>query len=825
MSGSDLALASFVLRGVTAHWLGPSPTLFDLDTWRLRLTFAPATPDEIAPMPALTVGAFQLMATDGGPPAAVLEVTRRPPGDVDLLVARLALPGSNSDGKAFRLLIGGAPGVVAEGAAAIVVLDHGQAPTPPDPPAEAPVTPASINYLAKDYPTILQSLQASLRLMDPSWTDVSPADVGVTLTEVLAYAADNLSYYQDAVATEAYLTTARRRLSVKRHARLMGYGQREGCAARAWVQVQVLNPVDLPRGARFLAAQRLPPVVQADTQPYREALRTGAIVFESLEEVRLDPSLNALRFHTWGQDQFHLPKGAVAAVFRDAWLDPVKGVRPRRLDPLAPGDVLMLERLSPGATPVTGLAGKGGADTRQRWPVRITRLDRLVLPLLGDRLGQPVVLVEWDEVDALPFDLPVWDVSKGGAAEDLAIAYGNIVPTDQGLTLHQALPPVSPNDAPYQPRLADGPLVFAAPYEPARQAPASLFQQPDPAEALACVSLLETQGFAQPPGSSPAGPTPAPSVEHHVWTVRRDLMGSGPFARDFVVDVDDDATTLRFGDGVFGRRPNARSAFVAVLRQGDMAAGAVAAEAIGTLVAPEGETISPWLDAVIAVRNPLAATGAAAPDPVALTRRLAAIGVQPRSLAALDDYVAAALTFGDVDQAAAELKTSGSWPLIMLYVRRRHGRLVDQAFRDAVAVSLEERLIGGRRLAVKAAQPVGVGVTLDVVIETNRFMDRMAENLNAAFSPTGGFFDLDRWPLGATLYASALVAAAMAVPGVLQASVTRLARLDRPHDPDRPAPAMAVFGAHEYPVVGASAGSTYGGVSFVLSYPNTGQAT
>jgi hypothetical protein len=41
----------------------------------------------------------------------------------------------------------------------------------------------------------------------------------IALVELLAYVGDQLSYYQDAVANEAYLETARQRISVKRHTR------------------------------------------------------------------------------------------------------------------------------------------------------------------------------------------------------------------------------------------------------------------------------------------------------------------------------------------------------------------------------------------------------------------------------------------------------------------------------------------------------------------------------------------------------------------------------------------------------------------------------
>ena len=55
--------------------------------------------------------------------------------------------------------------------------------------------------------------------------------MGVTLVELLAYVADELSYRQDAVATEAYLDTARSRVSLRRHARLVDYRMHDGCNA------------------------------------------------------------------------------------------------------------------------------------------------------------------------------------------------------------------------------------------------------------------------------------------------------------------------------------------------------------------------------------------------------------------------------------------------------------------------------------------------------------------------------------------------------------------------------------------------------------------
>jgi hypothetical protein len=96
-----------------------------------------------------------------------------------------------------------------------------------------------INYLAKDYASFRQLILDRLALVMPKWTERHVPDLGMTLVELLAYVGDYLSYYQDAVATEAYLDTARQRLSVRRHARLVDYRMHEGCNARAWVCVEI----------------------------------------------------------------------------------------------------------------------------------------------------------------------------------------------------------------------------------------------------------------------------------------------------------------------------------------------------------------------------------------------------------------------------------------------------------------------------------------------------------------------------------------------------------------------------------------------------------
>src|SRR5262249_59062985 len=62
-----------------------------------------------------------------------------------------------------------------------------------------------INYLAKDYASFRQLILDRLALIMPDWRERHAADIGIMLVELLAYVGDYLSWYQDAVATEAYL--------------------------------------------------------------------------------------------------------------------------------------------------------------------------------------------------------------------------------------------------------------------------------------------------------------------------------------------------------------------------------------------------------------------------------------------------------------------------------------------------------------------------------------------------------------------------------------------------------------------------------------------
>ena len=271
----------------------------------------------------------------------------------------------------------------------------------PEPSLPAP----HINYLAKDYASFRKLILDRLAVTMPDWRGAQSGRPGHHLVELLAYVGDQLSYYQDAVATEAYINTARRRTSIRRHARLVDYPMHDGANARAWLAFET----DVDRGSIASPAipQRTIVVAPAtETQP--------TVVFETMHDViALRVSRNEIRFYTWSDANCCLTRGATRATFEGG----------AALLGLHKGDVLLFEEVL-GAE--SGLPAD--ADKTHRHVVRLAeepteRTD----PLTNTK----VLDVRWHDEDALPFSLCLREFANGARA---AVARGNVAVADHGQT-------------------------------------------------------------------------------------------------------------------------------------------------------------------------------------------------------------------------------------------------------------------------------------------------------------------------------------------------------------------------------------------------------
>ena len=219
-------------------------------------------------------------------------------------------------------------------------------------------THPDINYLAKDYESFRQLILDRLALIIPVWNETHVPDIGITLVELLAYAGDYLSYYQDAVATEAYLGTARERISVRRHARLVDYLMHEGCDSRTWITIKTdqsefqLDPTEIYFVTAYPSAPSNPILTSDDLV---NVPASSYDVFESLSPnpgaaITIYSAHNEIHFYTWGDCQCCLAPGATSATLVDQWV-PVS--TPPVASPPPAGS-------TPGGTPAGSATGPTG---------------------------------------------------------------------------------------------------------------------------------------------------------------------------------------------------------------------------------------------------------------------------------------------------------------------------------------------------------------------------------------------------------------------------------------------------------------------------------
>ena len=700
------------------------------------------------------------------------------------------------------------------------------------------LTEPEINYLAKDYASFRQLILDRLALIMPDWKERHVPDLGIALVEILAYVGDYLSYYQDAVATEAYLNTARQRISVRRHVRLVDYPMHDGCNARTWVWLETSNDTSLNLNQAFFVTSYpgapAKGVILKTVNLTRNIPSNQYEVFEPLVasdqlEIQLHHAHNNICFYTWGDRQCCLPKGTTSATLRDDWeLPPASQVqypavqegkgagcddseqptpqRPRRrLEHLKPGDILIFEEIKGAKT-----GEEADADLTHRHAVRLTKVDFREDALYPYESGKcddeinegeakpnlpvPIVAIEWEIEDALPFSLCISAIGPAPRCtliENISVVRGNVVLVDHGRTIRDENLGVVPAkemvlqceaenqvaEAIAQPErfrshLQHSPLTFRQP--PSNKelytAPASRLGVkellPDPRRALPQITLTGT----------PAG------AEGDRWMPQSDLLGSQSQSQHFVVELDDDERAhLRFGDGELGQQPAAETQFAATYRVGNGTAGNLGAETLAYLVLPEllsGIQITP--------HNPFAAQGGTPPEPIAEVKLFAPYAFRKELQRAITAQDYAAIVMRDfstqVQRAAATLRWTGSWYEMLIVVDPLGTEVAAPALLQAIATHLERYRRIGHDVVVQSAASVFLDIAMLICVKPDYLRGQIKTALSEVFSdrrlPDGrlGFFHPDNLTFGTGIALSKLVAAAQAVSGVQSVTVTKLQR-------------------------------------------------
>lgn len=659
----------------------------------------------------------------------------------------------------------------------------------------APRQEPEIDYLAKDYTSFRRLMLDRMSALMPQWQERNPADLGVMLVELLSYAGDQLSYQQDAVATEAYLGSARRRVSVRRHARLVDYPMHDGCNARAWVQVQVNSDFFLMPAATqlFTRIPGQPAALPDDPQARAQAEE----IFETMDAVSLFEAHNEIRFYSWSDQRCCLPKGATQATLEGS------------LDNLKAGETMIFEEV---IGPDSGRPED--ADPARRCAVRLTHAetrDAAGQALTDPLTGQAVTQIVWADEDALPFALCLsaqTDSAHGGQFVDhVSVARGNVVLADHGMTIAgeglgevpkgpSAKPPAAncarcepPDPLPlpvrFRPKLSARPLTFAT-----ANRSVSLFgftaaaQDADDLDnkilSLDLQKQFEAAGVSFPNGATLQGhrplwsisdgrdaflikqeqgklniyPLPPPAAlatrqeprgalaaatlhsklnqDDTEWSAVRDLLDSSASDDHFVAEIEDDGTArLRFGDGRLGTRPPALSVFDATYRVGNGAAGNVGAEAIAHLFSAD----SGLRGAVKLVRNPLPAEGGADPETIAQVRAYAPAAFRTQERAVTEaDYAEVTERHPGVQRAVATFRWTGSWHTVFITVDRVGGLPVDSDFKASIRTHVERYRMAGHDLEIDGPHYVSLEIDMHVCVEADYFREDVKGELLTLFS-------------------------------------------------------------------------------------------
>lgn len=641
--------------------------------------------------------------------------------------------GSRSGPARYRLSAADRPGWSAE-----IVLGTGllEEPSPaPSGTALRPVNP-NIDYTARDFDALRTLiLTAVTRRVGTTITPLTVDEV-VALIEEMAYLGDALSYYEDAIATEAYLSTARRRISVARHAALLNYYIGQGCSARTWIRVQPAEgsaeSFVLPAGTKLLTALTATGS-RVDSRQLPQALSAQPLVFETVAPVTVAPaSQTLLELDPVTHPGKRLTAGATSATV----------LAPRA--EVEPGELVLLTGVSDSVSLVTARDVTGTVMRVQD-----------VTPA-----GSGRVTLTWSADDAPDAQgLPAGD---GG----MYLLRGNLVIADHGSTQPWRRLPAPAAGLTYWPLLPAAGTTVALQPEVYVPGPAASVSPPGGGAGYPTAAAQLAAAGSQP---TPAVRVCEIGAELREWTVRPSLLDSGPLALDFVVEAEQDGTArLRFGDNANGMQPGVAAELRVCQRVGGGEGGNIAAGSLRHVC-----TDNPRVAGIV---QPVDARGGADPESLDSARQHAPEQFRLNQRAVvMSDYeqLAVSLSSGKVAAAAAGLAGDGAAPIVTVHIDTGSWPGADAGLLEDVYAALRQRQPLGVDLRVLNAVPCPADIELEVTLDSGTAVAVAGQQIDSAIQAS--FLAPGTFTFGVSLYRSAVVALVAAVPGVADVTCLRFA--------------------------------------------------
>jgi hypothetical protein len=697
----------------------------------------------------------------------------------------------------------------------------------------------AIDYMAKDYASFRKLILDRLSLLIPDWKERNPADFGMAMVELLAYVGDHLSYYQDAVATEAYLGTARSRISATRHARLLDYPINNGHNARAWVCFEVNHDnLNLQKGTPLLTKTEYAAGMLSKEAHIEDEIIKGAEVFETMYDVTFFKSKNKIAFYTWTETNCWLLVGATSTTIKND---------------LAKLNVFVWERIPEGTNVPSNETDKLVTYLKQNFglnwlemanvtksrdtitfsdgnnTIRIVRGENNVILWRNEQLiyefdiltdsGEHLVSASCLGVgDVLIFKEGMIDDNKEGHYTDgrcHAVRLTLITTSTDLLTgqsvlelewgIEDALPfsiciakDGSPASIIYgNVVLADHGYtttqdlenrVVAGKYYPKLSFKPLTYCGPDFDTKFSEGNLSAISAF----NYEIKQVRPAIHLEDnnsHTWIPALDLLSTSEFDHEFVTESENDGTTyLRFNDihmrnwaskiylGEFRK-------FKATFRIGNGTRGHVGPGSISRIFVKEGDLPPKGIDRL---SNPMPANGGQDQETIETIRQFApqAFRKQERAVTP-EDYEQVLKRHPEVYRAVAEKRWTGSWYTMFVAIDRKGSLEVDDEFKKEIVDFFDKYRLAGYDVEIQRPIYVPIEIDLEICLKKGYFIGEVKQELLRTFSSNilengpKGFFHADNFTFGQPLYLSKIYKFAMAIDGISSVVVKTFKRWGR----------------------------------------------
>ena len=627
-------------------------------------------------------------------------------------------------------------------------------------PAPAPKLAPAIDYLAKDYDSFRHTMTAAMIERVPGWQPTSEADLDQTLIGLFSAAADELSDYQDRVMNEAYLGSARKRVSLARHARLMDYHVHQGNQASTWVVLDLPAMADgtLPAGLRVWTGEASPaPTAQE---------------FVSRQEARVHHLLSRMGLYTWSDSVRALAAGTTTADVRLSSVAMLDAVTVQNL--IRNGKITRL-LIQEWLNPATGRPAGRNLDKRQL--LSLLPGDEGATAMEDPLTNEWFVRVRWADKDKLAHNYCFVVDCPGVLVRDVSLFHGNLVEVFHGRPAAAHF--VEPGthlltvDQHHFERSDDGTDRWGT--------ICRLRERP-----LAYEAALP--GGEVPPKSSLQVTVELPDGSVDPWVERINLIHSDDSSEGgdhFLVETDEEGRSLlRFGNGVNGRGLPADAIVHCAYQVGRGGDGDVGADSLVNF----DTTLDPLLAGDVQVWNPIDVTNGRDPEPAAeIIRNVpeAYLYRQQRAVT-LRDYVRRAEELPGVSRAAARYAWTGSWRTVQVAIDPVGATAHDDTLRRQIAAHLDAVRLIGEDLEIRPARLVPLDIRMSICIASDHWPEDvrfiLEQEFSEGYTPDGrlGFFHPDLWTFGQELHASQLLSRAQAVPGVEHVISVTMKRWDAP---------------------------------------------